>query len=418
MVQILKKIDKFDFGWIVISFGMAVGAGIVLTPVSIGVVGLFIFLLAAIIAFPGTYLVQKIYIETLCANKEPKVYSEVITDYLGAKWGSFLSIVYFLMMVIWTIIYAEVVTESLASYLHIFGLTSNPNLDSNIIYSFFLILIMVYIGIKSQKLLVRVSSFLVIVLLLAIVVTSLVMIPLWSLENITYIPESNQIMPKTIVMIPFALTAILFMGSISPMVISYRLKYKNNPELAKLKAVSTMKFSFYILLAIVGFFILSFALVLPHDLAVEASKTNQSVFVILDKTHNSNLMLYICGIIINICAILTSFLSILAGMSESLRGILYKIFKLVKVESNYTQTNFIANIIMFMMIWLSVIFKFNVYFLVPLTGPIYCLVGCFIPVYLVYKIPALHCYKSKSLYFILFVGVMLAISPFLSYALA
>ena len=38
-----KKFDSFDWGWLVISFGMALGAGIVLVPVTVGVSGILIY---------------------------------------------------------------------------------------------------------------------------------------------------------------------------------------------------------------------------------------------------------------------------------------------------------------------------------------------------------------------------------------
>ena len=37
------KFDGIDWGWIVMSIGMAIGAGIVFLPVQIGVTGLLVF---------------------------------------------------------------------------------------------------------------------------------------------------------------------------------------------------------------------------------------------------------------------------------------------------------------------------------------------------------------------------------------
>ncbi|ORU85768.1 serine permease, partial [Francisella tularensis subsp. holarctica] len=39
----LRNFDRFDFGWLVVSIGMAVGTGIVLVSVSVGVVGFAVF---------------------------------------------------------------------------------------------------------------------------------------------------------------------------------------------------------------------------------------------------------------------------------------------------------------------------------------------------------------------------------------
>lgn len=43
------KFDSTDIGWIVISIGMAIGAGIVFLPVQVGIMGLWVFLLSSII---------------------------------------------------------------------------------------------------------------------------------------------------------------------------------------------------------------------------------------------------------------------------------------------------------------------------------------------------------------------------------
>nr|WP_272916262.1 hypothetical protein [Francisella tularensis] len=40
----LRNFDRFDFGWLVVSIGMAVGTGIVLVSVSVGVVGFAVFI--------------------------------------------------------------------------------------------------------------------------------------------------------------------------------------------------------------------------------------------------------------------------------------------------------------------------------------------------------------------------------------
>jgi len=47
-------------------------------------------------------------------------------------------------------------------------------------------------------------------------------------------------------------------------------------------------------------------------------------------------------------------------------------------------------------------------------SPIFGMVGCLIPAWLVYKVPALHKYKGMSLYLIIVTGLLLCVSPFLS----
>ncbi|WP_239687167.1 hypothetical protein [Mannheimia haemolytica] len=37
------KFDSTDFGWIIMSIGMAIGAGIVFLPVQVGLMGMWVF---------------------------------------------------------------------------------------------------------------------------------------------------------------------------------------------------------------------------------------------------------------------------------------------------------------------------------------------------------------------------------------
>ncbi|HHX5938566.1 TPA: amino acid permease, partial [Escherichia coli] len=49
-------------------------------------------------------------------------------------------------------------------------------------------------------------------------------------------------------------------------------------------------------------------------------------------------------------------------------------------------------------------------------SPIFGMVGCLIPAWLVYKVPALHKYKGMSLYLIIVTGLLLCVSPFLAFS--
>ncbi|WP_150465630.1 aromatic amino acid transport family protein [Francisella sp. SYW-2] len=419
----LANFDKFDFGWLVVSIGMAVGAGIVLVPVSVGVVGFVVFVVSILIAYPGIYLFQKLYIETLFATKQPKTYKDTVAELLGSKWAIFLGAVYLLMMLTWTIIYAEVVAKSLAAYLYMFDISSNPHLEQNALYSALLMIVLIFTGMKSQKLFVRVSTFLVFILIVAIILVSISLIPLWSLKNVVEMPtDTGEFVAKSIIMLPFSLTSILFIQSLSPMVIGYRKYYGNkDKDFVLSKTLKTMTLAFVILVIIIGFYVLSFSLVIPRADALEATQNNQSAFILLEKQHISNMLIYTCGIIISLCAILTSFLSVLAGMEESLKGLLRNsAIKLgLKEDSKgiFSLNTLVIGII-FLMTWLSIVFDAPVYKLVPLSGPVFGILGCLVPAYIVFKTQSLEKCRTKSIYFVIFVGIILVISPLLTSALS
>ncbi len=119
------KFDSTDRGWVIISIGMAIGAGIVFLPVQVGLMGLWVFLLSSIIGYPAMYLFQRLFINTLAESKECKDYPGVISGYLGKNWGVLLGALYFVMLVIWMFVYSTAITNDSASYLYTFGVTKN-----------------------------------------------------------------------------------------------------------------------------------------------------------------------------------------------------------------------------------------------------------------------------------------------------
>ena len=95
------RFDGTDWGWVIMSIGMAIGAGIVFLPVKVGLVGLWVFLASSVIAYPAMYLFQRLFINTLAESPKCEDYPSVISGYLGKNWGFFLGVLYFIMLVIW-----------------------------------------------------------------------------------------------------------------------------------------------------------------------------------------------------------------------------------------------------------------------------------------------------------------------------
>ena len=77
------KFDSTDWGWIIMSIGMAIGAGIVFLPVQVGLVGVWVYLFSAIIAYPAIYLLQRLFINTLADSPRCEDYREKLGLPLG-----------------------------------------------------------------------------------------------------------------------------------------------------------------------------------------------------------------------------------------------------------------------------------------------------------------------------------------------
>lgn len=81
------KFDSTDTGWVIMSIGMAIGAGIVFSGAGRfdGIVGI---LLSSVIGYPAMYLFQRLFINTLAESPECKDYLSVISGYLGKTGAS------------------------------------------------------------------------------------------------------------------------------------------------------------------------------------------------------------------------------------------------------------------------------------------------------------------------------------------
>ncbi|MBZ3655880.1 hypothetical protein JS565_14350 [Salmonella enterica subsp. enterica serovar Senftenberg] len=65
------KFDSTDTGWVIMSIGMAIGAGS-FSSCRVGLMGLWVFLLSSIIGYPAMYLFQRLFINTLAESRNVK----------------------------------------------------------------------------------------------------------------------------------------------------------------------------------------------------------------------------------------------------------------------------------------------------------------------------------------------------------
>ncbi|WP_238082853.1 amino acid permease [Pseudescherichia vulneris] len=412
------KFDSTDTGWVIMSIGMAIGAGIVFLPVQVGLMGLWVFLLSSIIGYPAMYLFQRLFINTLAESPECKDYPSVISGYLGRNWGVLLGVLYFIMLVIWMFVYSTAITNDSASYLHTFGVTQGL-LSDNPLYGLVLICILVAISSRGEKLLFKVSSLMVLTKLLVVAALGLSMVGLWHLYNAGTLPPAGLLVKNAIITLPFTLTSILFIQTLSPMVISYRAKEKSI-EVARYKALRAMNIAFAILFVTVFFYAVSFTLAMGHDEAVKAYQQNISALAIAAQfiSGDGAGWVKVVSVILNIFAVMTAFFGVYLGFREATQGIVMNLlrrkFPTRQFDEKYVQGGIM--IFAILLAWSAIVLNAPVLSFTSICSPIFGLIGCLIPAWLVYKVPALHKYKGLSLKIIIITGLLLCISPLLAFA--
>lgn len=412
------KFDSTDTGWVIMSIGMAIGAGIVFLPVQVGLMGLWVFLLSSIIGYPAMYLFQRLFINTLAESPECKDYPSVISGYLGKNWGVLLGVLYFVMLVIWMFVYSTAITNDSASYLHTFGVTKGL-LSNNPFYGLGLICILVAISSRGERLLFKVSSLMVLTKLLVVAALGLSMAGLWHLYNAGTLPPAGLLIKNAIITLPFTLTSILFIQTLSPMVISYRAKEKS-VEVARYKALRAMNIAFAVLFITVFFYAVSFTLAMGHDEAVKAYQQNISALAIAAQfiSGDGAGWVKVVSVILNIFTVMTAFFGVYLGFREATQGIVMNLlrrkFPTREFDEKYVQGGIM--IFAILLAWSAIVLNAPVLSFTSICSPIFGLIGCLIPAWLVYKVPALHKYKGLSLKIIIITGLLLCISPLLAFA--
>ena len=409
-----------DWGWVIMSIGMAIGAGIVFMPVQVGLAGLWVFLLSAAVGYPAMYLFQRLFVNTLADSRQCSDYPGVITSYLGKNWGIGLGMLYFSMLVIWVFVYAEAITNDSASFIHTFG-WSGELLNNDPLYGLGLIIFLVSIASRGEKLLFRIATFLVLTKLCVVAFLGFAMLPSWNLANVAALPPPGQLIKQTVIMLPFTLTSILFLQSLSPMVISFRTKTAC-VEVARYWALRAMNIAFGILFVVVFFYAVSFTLAMGHDAAVRASQENISALAMvasmMSGSGTRSTTVQVLSLILNIFAVMTAFFSVFLGFREACHGIAMNLLRRFLPEERISANLVGWGILVFsvMIAWWAVLQNFQVLAFTSICSPIFALIGCLIPAYLVYRVPELRHYKGVSLYIIIATGILLFISPFLAFS--
>lgn len=126
----------------------------------------------------------------------------------------------------------------------------------------------------------------------------------------------------------------------------------------------------------------------------------------------------VVSVILNIFAVMTAFFGVYLGFREATQGIVMNILRrkmpAEKINENLVQRGIM--IFAILLAWSAIVLNAPVLSFTSICSPIFGMVGCLIPAWLVYKVPALHKYKGMSLYLIIVTGLLLCVSPFLAFS--
>nr|WP_034920439.1 amino acid permease [Shimwellia blattae] len=405
---------SYDAGWVVLCIGMAIGGGIIFLPVQIGLKGIWVFSLSVVVAYPALYMMQTLYLKTLSRSPEYKDYSGVITYYLGKNWGFFLGVTYFIMLLKGMLTYSLAATFDSASYLHTFGVTSQV-LSDNGWYGLLVLTVLVSIAAQGEKLLFKISGPMVLLKLAIVILLGLIMIPHWNMANISLLPPVGELLVGMILTLPFTLFSILFVQILSPMNVAFR-KTEPDAEIATYRALRASRIAYGILVCAVLFFAFSFTFSLSHEQAMEAASNNISAMAIVARVVPGEII-KVMSILLNVFAIVTAFFGIFLGFQEAMKGIVVNVLARFMNEQRINERAVSIGVAIFivLLLWGWVLTHFPILLLQQIGAPVYGIVSCMIPCYLVLKVPQLKKYYSWRILFISGTGLLLCLSPFFKF---
>ena len=118
---------------------------------------------------------------------------------------------------------------------------------------------------------------------------------------------------------------------------------------------------------------------------------------------------------LNVFAIVTAFFGLYLGIDEAVSGLAINVLSrfIPRERINGKAVSVGTSVLIVGALWFWVQSKFSILLLQQIAAPIYGITSFMIPCLLVYKVPALHAYKSRSVYLVFFVGVVVCMTPVL-----
>lgn len=112
------KWTSHDTRWVLSLFGTAIGAGVLLLPISAGLGGLIPLLVILVLAFPMTYLAHRNLCRFVLSSSNPKDdITFVAESYFGKGGGFLITLLYFFAILPILLVYSANLTTTLLEFL-------------------------------------------------------------------------------------------------------------------------------------------------------------------------------------------------------------------------------------------------------------------------------------------------------------
>ncbi|NGN99418.1 HAAAP family serine/threonine permease [Grimontia sp. S25] len=391
-----------DTTWMLSLFGTAVGAGILFLPINAGLNGFWPLVALAILVGPMTYLAHRGLARFVLSSKKPgSDITEVVEEHFGATAGKLITLLYFFAIYPIVLIYGVGITNTVDSFMvNQLGMESLPRAVLSII----LIMGMMSVMLAGEKLMLKVTQFLVYPLVAILLFMSIYLIPDWNMSALQQIPTAGDFMTTLWISIPVLVFAFNHSPAISAFSMAQTRDYGDNAER---KSNQILFRTSGMLLGFVMLFVFSCVLSLtPADLA-EAKAQNLAVLSYLANKHESPFISYL-GPIVAFVAIVSSFFGHYMGAREGLNGIIIKQLRSRGKQVNMKKIDMFTVAFVIITSWIVATINPSILGMIEsLGGPIIATILFIMPMYAIKKVPSMQKYGGKaSNIFVTFMGLV------------
>lgn len=400
--------SAIDTTWMLSLFGTAVGAGILFLPINAGLGGFWPLVALAILVGPMTFFAHRGLARFVLSSKKPgSDITEVVEEHFGVNAGKLITLLYFFAIYPIVLIYGVSITNTVDSFMvNQLGMESIPRAVLSII----LILGMMSVMVAGEKLMLRVTQYLVYPLVGILLFMSLYLIPDWNTSALQQAPTMSGFLTTLWISIPVLVFAFNHSPAISAFSMAQTREYG---DAAEAKSNQILLRTSGMLLGFVMLFVFSCVLSLtPADL-VEAKSQNLAILSYLANKHDNPFISYL-GPIVAFVAIVSSFFGHYLGTREGLNGLIIKQLKSKGKKVDMKKINAFTAVFIIITSWIVATINPSILGMIEsLGGPIIALILFIMPMYAIKKIPAMQKYAGKtSNLFVTLMG-MVAISAIL-----
>ena len=382
------KWNKFDATWMLNLFGTAVGAGVLFLPINAGMGGFWPLVLMAIIVGPMTYFAHRGLAYFVLSSKNPgSDITEVVEEHFGKTAGKLITLLYFFAIFPILLIYGNGITNTVDSFIvNQLGMVS-PN---RAVLSFVLIAVLISVMLFNEKVMLKITEWLVYPLVLILFALSIYLIPEWNGAMLHEFPTAGGFVTTLWLTIPVLVFSFNHSPAISSFTCSQFREYKTFDG-AERHIGHTEKGTSTILLFFVMFFVFSCVLTLTPEELVAAKAQNISILSFLANKFDNPYISYF-GPLVAFLAITSSFFGHYMGAREGLEGLYLK----MKGKSvNRKKLNY-ATALFLLTLWGVAIINPSILGLIEsLGGPIIAMILFIMPMYAIRKIPAMKRYSGR-----------------------